>query len=60
MYRIKFWIQTQINFFLGLGPDPNPKVLGLGSHPGLRPNICFFLGEMSAPNLLFSYELFIV
>ena len=27
MYRIKFWVQTQIDFFLGLGmgPDPRPK-----------------------------------
>ena len=27
MYRIKFWIQTQIDFFsgLGLGPDSRPK-----------------------------------
>ena len=25
MYRIKFLIQPQIDFFLGLDPDPDPK-----------------------------------
>ena len=55
MCRIKFWIQTQIDFGLGLGPHPGPKpFFDSYTFPIIRcvlslPLSVAFLAEISSP-----------
>ena len=46
MCRLEFFIQTQIDFCLGLGPDPD-----LNPNPNPKPK--FFLGKTSAQKKIF-------